>query len=96
MDNAVSFTPEKGIVNPTCWSSELKFQDISDERLESVSGDFQQLLDAPLAEYLRREDVSPIASAPTAGIAEMVQRITDKLGEDDLAGLPADLAEHLG
>jgi hypothetical protein len=97
MDNSANFLPEaEAAANPTCWSREIEFQEIPRKEPESISGDFQQMLDAPLSEYLRREPPVTITSAPTAGILEIVGRVTSDLQEEDLARIPRDLSKRLG
>jgi hypothetical protein len=96
MDNSANFLFEAEAANQTCWSPDIKFQKIPTEAPESVSGDFQQMLDAPLSDYLRREPPVTITSAPTSGILEIVERATSDLREEDLARVPPDLSRRLG
>ena len=96
MDNSANFLLGSETANPTCWSRDIAFQEIPAEEPGSVSGDFQQMLDAPLSNYLRREPPGTITSAPTAGILEVVGRLTSDLQEEDLARIPRDLSKRLG
>ena len=83
---------------PTHWSPEYHFQDVSAEKAESVSGDFQVLLDSPALKYLKeeqylKEERSIISVAPTEHILDMLERATSELNDNDFDGVPSDLSE---